>query len=111
MQKLQLSPTTAETNIPIELDRNEKYLVASVGKNWFSFTRKGDAIYFHLFSLHPSSLSSACEIFINWVFSEHKWCKMLIITLNKNSLYRLAKKHNFETILHRNNEYFMARRR
>lgn len=111
MQKSQLSLMMVGTNIPTDLERNENYLVAKVGENWFSFTRKGESIYFHLFSKKPSSLSSACEIFINWAFGEHKWCKMLIITLNKNSLHKLAKKHKFETVLHINNEYFMVRRR
>jgi hypothetical protein len=99
----------ATDGIPDKLDRNENYLVVRIGDNWFSYTRKGNAIMFHLFSLAPNALSQSCSSFIDWVFNEHEWCKMLIITLNKNSLYKLAKKHKFETILHRDNEYFMVR--
>lgn len=109
MQKYPIQPIVQAIDIPEELDRNQNYKVVRIGDNWFSYTQKGESIYFHLFSKEPKTLSDSCELFINWLFSEHEWCKMLIITLNKNSLYKLAKKHKFETILHSNNKYFMAR--
>lgn len=111
MHHLPLQPTMAEANIPDGLTRNENHLVVMIGENWFSYVSKGDAIQFHLFSKDPKTLSKACEIFIKWVFDSHKWCRMLLVTINKRSLINLALKHQFKMVDKNGNAVFLARTR
>jgi len=89
-----MSPTPVQIK-PDGLAGGDGYLYARVGQSWFSYTRKGDAIMFHVKSEDPRSLRKAAELFIEWAFSEYKWCKMIIVTINRGSLKRLAHRLGF----------------
>lgn len=112
MQKYHIQlihPATDE--IPEQLERNDNYLIVRIGDNWFSYTQKGESIYFHLFSKNPKTLSYSCELFINWLFNEYEWCKMLLVTINRKSLIKLALKHNFVIVETNKDSAFLARYR
>lgn len=112
MQKYPIQPIHPGIDeVPEDLARNENYLIVRIGDNWFSYTRRGDAIQFHGFSEDPKTLSECSSIFINWVFSEHEWCKMLLLSVTRNSLKKLAIKHGFYVAAKDKNATLLARYR
>jgi hypothetical protein len=111
MQALPSQPMMAVTNIPKGVLIKPNHIIVTIGSNWFSYCQRGDAIQFHIFSLEPKTLSDTCEIFINWVFSVYDWCKILIVTLNKKSLLKLAKKHSFIVAAEIDGAYLLMRLR
>lgn len=112
MQKYHIQPIHPGTSeIPDGLARTGTHNIVLIDDCWFSYTRKGDSIQFHVFTNKPKQLSDCCELLINWLFYAYPWCKMLIVTLNKRSLERLALKHNFEVVSRNGDSVFLARKR
>jgi hypothetical protein len=99
------------TEIPDELDRNENYLVAQVGHNWFSFCRKGEAIMIHFCSRDAKSAQASAEVFIGWLFDQYEWCRMIIATIEKRSVQRLAVRCGFHDFARMGNVLAMMRTR
>lgn len=112
MQKYHIHPIHPGTSeIPEGLARNENHLCVKIGSNWFSFTQKGDAIQIHGYGAYPREFGRDLDIFIEWIFAEYKWCKALLLTLNKRSLERLAIKHGFNVIDRNGQSVFLMRKR
>lgn len=112
MQKSLIQPILPTTDgIPDALARTDFHNIVLIDDCWFSYTRKGDSIQFHVFTNKPKQLSACCELLINWLFYTYPWCKMLIVTLNKRSLEKLALKHNFEVVSRNGDCVFLARKR
>ena len=101
------TPKLAIQHIPLEtrpdgLDAGENYLVVQIGRYFFSYTKKGDSIMFHMFSPSKNTIKDfdeAVDTLIDYLFDEFKWCAMLIVTIARPSLVKLAKKHGFEPFL------------
>lgn len=112
MQQSQSSLTIQETSeFPDDLSWNKNHKVVRIGDNWFSYTKKGYAIQVHGVSKDPKTLSECSSIFINWVFSEHEWCKMLLLAVTRNSLVKLAIKKGFYVVAKDKNATLLARYR
>jgi hypothetical protein len=101
--------TPRAIEIPDELFRNENYLVVRVGESWFSFCRKGEAMMIHFCSRDARSARESGEIFIDWLFGHYGWCRMIIATIKKRSLQRLAARCGFREFSRRGDVLAMAR--
>lgn len=112
MQKYHIQPIHPGIDeVPDGLARNENHLIVRVGDNWFSYTRKGDAIQLHGFSKNPKTLSDCSSIFIDWLFSEYKWCKMLLLAVSRKSLAKLAIKKGFNVVVDKDGATLLSRYR
>ena len=99
--KLAIQHIPLETK-PEGLDAGDNYLVVKVGAYFFSYAGKGDSIMFHMFSPSKNTIADfdeAVDSLIEYLFEKYKWCKMLIVTIARSSLVKLAKKHGFEPFL------------
>lgn len=92
-----IHPDNAE-DIPEDLGWDENHMLVNIGENWFSFTQRGEAIQFHVFLPDVWKAVEDCTFFCNWLFDNHKWCRMLLVTINKRSLVKLAKRCGFSEI-------------
>ena len=101
MQKLAIQPIPLETK-PDGLDAGDNYLVVKVGPYFFSYTKKGSSIMFHMFSPEKNTIKDfdlGVESLIDYLFECYAWCEMLIVTIARPSLVKLAKKHGFRSFL------------
>lgn len=94
-----------------KIDYGPSFLVGTDDGSRFHYTRAGAAIYFHIDSGNPKGFEPAAERFINWAFNAHKWCKMLLITTERRSIKRIAKRLGFVTILENGDAVAMMRLR
>ena len=69
-------------------------------KVYFSAAQIGEAMTIHLSADLEGCkhLEDAVEDFMAYIFSEFKWCKMVLGLIEKRSVMRLAERCNFEHI-------------
>lgn len=97
------SPVTTST------EYGAAYLVREDDGSRFHYTRKGNAIYFHIDSANPRGFERSAERFINWALDSHNWCKMLLITTEKRSIKRIAERLGFVRFLENGDAVAMMR--
>ena len=111
--KLAIQPIPLETK-PKGLDAGDNYLVVQIGSYFFSYTKKGESIMFHMYSPDRNTIQDfdlGVESLIAYLFEMYDWCNMLIVTIARPSLVKLAKKHGFEPFLIAENGVALLRMR
>ena len=92
-------------------DYGPNYLIYEDNGSRFHYTRKGDAIYYHIDSKNPRGFSVSAEKFNKWAFNEFGWCKMLLITTERRSIKKIAKRLGFLPVAQRDEIVAMMRLR
>lgn len=98
-------------DLALTTDYGPSFLIGYDEGTRFHYTRIGGAIYFHIDSENPKGFEAASARFINWAFNAHKWCKMLLITTERRSIKRIAKRLGFVPILENGSAVAMMRLR
>lgn len=99
---------TQVESAPDELPKNEAHSLYrwtnGRAKVWFSASRKGDAISIHLMAkrkIDKLCLRIASNEFVDYLFDEFAWCKMIFCITSMKSTRNLAKKCGFEWLAER----------
>lgn len=78
--------------------RSENYRLVETfnGHIVFSYTQQGKAMVIHFASDKKGlrRMKEAFNSFCNWIFTNYKWCKMVIGSIKKESVRRMVKKCN-----------------
>lgn len=98
MQKSPRLLTPRATEIPSDLYRDDNYLVLEVDDNWFSACRMGGGIAIHFASRNPRKAHQALERVCQWLLAAYPWCELLLATIKRRSVIRLASRCGFREV-------------